>query len=65
MIWWYMIWYDIQLTNGIPWNGKFYYWDVIKITINYHNGQFYHIELHLPKQQKDAFVKKDKNAVKL
>ena len=25
--------YSIQLTNWILWNGKFYYWDVIKITI--------------------------------
>ena len=39
----------IQLTNWILWNGKFYYRDVIKITITRAkgegNGHFYHIEV--------------------
>ena len=39
----------IQLTNWILWNGKFYYRDVIKITITRAkgegNGHFYHIEM--------------------
>ena len=40
---------SIQLTNWILWNGKFYYRDVIKITITRAkgegNGHFYHIEV--------------------
>ena len=40
--------YGIQLTNWILWNGKFYYRDVIKMTITRAkgegNGHFYHIE---------------------
>ena len=40
---------NIQLTNWILWNGKFYYRDVIKITITRAkgegNGHFYHIEV--------------------
>ena len=39
--------YSIQLTNWILWNGKFYYRDVIKMTITRAkgegNGHFYHI----------------------
>ena len=39
----------IQLTNWILWNGKFYYRDVIKMTITRAkgegNGHFYHIEV--------------------
>ena len=41
--------YSIQLTNWILWNGKFYYRDVIKMTITRAkgegNGHFYHIEV--------------------
>ena len=40
---------SIQLTNWILWNGKFYYRDVIKMTITRAkgegNGHFYHIEV--------------------
>ena len=40
---------NIQLTNWILWNGKFYYRDVIKMTITRAkgegNGHFYHIEV--------------------
>ena len=40
---------NIQLTNGILWNGKFYYQDVIKITITQAKGEgkghFYNIEV--------------------
>ena len=46
-------WTTIQLTNGIPWNGKFYNRDVIKVTITRAKGEgyghFYHIEvINLP-----------------
>ena len=34
---------SIQLTNRLLWNGKFYYWDVIKN--DHYNGNFYHIEV--------------------
>ena len=44
-----MSFHCIQLTNWILWNGKFYYQDVIKITISRVkgevNGHFYHIEV--------------------
>ena len=45
----YSLTYIIQLTNWILWNGKFYYRDVIKMTITRAkgegNGHFYHIEV--------------------
>ena len=38
---------NIQLMDGILWSGKFYYRDVMKITITWikgeGNGNFYHI----------------------
>ena len=46
-----LLWDVIQLTNGIPWNGKFYFRDVITITRakGEGNGNFYHIEvIYLP-----------------
>ena len=41
--------YGIQLMNGIIWKGKFYYRDVLKLTITRAksecNGNFYHIKV--------------------
>ena len=54
---WICAHYNIQLTNWTLWNGKFYYRDVIEITITQAkdegNGHFYHIEVidlpfHIP-----------------
>ena len=45
---WYE-WYNIQLTNGILWNSRFYYRNLIRITITQAKGEgnanFYHIEV--------------------
>ena len=49
IIFWFLAHDIIQLTNWILWNGKFYYRDVIKMTITRAkgegNGPFYHIEV--------------------